>query len=194
LSLFNIFKEESEEDIPLDIACANVLIILTEYLSAYDMNDFREIEYLGKKIFLRNAFLSDKFEHLFDNDLLKNIHNKIPKNPESQVKILVNSLNSISEKSDSEFRFQLIFRISTIFNSSKNESDNFSSDQIHIINSLEKMHNNNLPFEEQIIVEYDLFKNKKNIMMGVLKKGDLINPTEQIEEILKNNEHYKKYI
>jgi len=194
MGLFNLFKEKSEENISLDVACANVLIILTEYLSAYDMNDYRELDFLEKKTFMRNVFLSEHFEHLFENDLLKNIHDKIPNNPDSQAKLLVNSLNSIIEKSDIEFRFKLIFKISSIFNIGKNKSDNFSTDQIHIINNLEKMHNSNLPFEEQIIVEYDLFKNGNDIMMAVMKKGDLKNPTKQIDEILKSNEQYKKHI
>ncbi len=192
MGLFNRFKK-GEENISLDIACANVLISWTEYLSAYDINDYRELKYLEKKIFLRNTFLSEHFEHLFENDLLKNIHDKISSTV-SHGKLLANSLNSISKKADSEFVFKLISKVCMIFNYSKSKSDKFSSDQIHVINNLEKMYNHNLPFEQQIIVEYDLFKKRNNIMMAVIKKGDLKNPTKQTEEILKSNEQYKKYI
>ena len=50
MGLFNLFKEKSEENISLDVACANVLIILTEYLSPYGVNDIRELEFLEKSL------------------------------------------------------------------------------------------------------------------------------------------------
>jgi len=194
MGLFNLFKENRGEHITLDVACANVLIMLTEFLSAYGVNDFRELEFLEKKILLRNTFLSEHFDHLFENDLLKNIHDRIPIDPESQGQLLANSLNTINENSDNKFRFQFIFRISTIFNHSKNESDNFSIDQIHIMDVLEKGYKNNLPFKKQIVIQYNLFNDSTNIMMAVMKISDLKNPEIQVKEILKSNEEYKKYI
>ena len=60
-------------------------------------------------------FLSEHFEHLFENDLLKKIHDKIPKNPEDQGDLYANSMNAINEKADSKFKFKLFTQNKIIF-------------------------------------------------------------------------------
>ena len=60
-----------KEKYPLDIACANVLIILSEHVSAYDdRKSIQEIMHLENKLKWRNTFLTAAFDHLEHNDLL----------------------------------------------------------------------------------------------------------------------------
>ena len=42
-------KDSKNKNMPLDVACANALIILTEHVSAYEPNDYRELKYLERK-------------------------------------------------------------------------------------------------------------------------------------------------
>lgn len=190
MSLFNFFKKESEEDIPLDIACSNALILLTEYVTPYGIDSLEEIQYLSKKITLRDAFIVDHFEHLFEDDTFKNIHQQIPNDDSSRTKLLVDSINSLFNHSDKEFAHDFIVRVTTIFNFSKDEADRFSETQIRMIELLEKLYNHDLPIDEQILVEYDGIDDTNGFFV-VRQNADFTNNRDKMDAILQKNELYK---
>ena len=148
-------------------------------------------KYLERKLNVRQAFLDEHFNHLFENDLLKSIHDKIPNDASSRTKLLVNSLNSIKDQCDHEFLYEFIVVVEIIFNYSKGNSDKFSSEQITIMDLLVQGYNHNLPEKEQIFVDYNVLKDK-NGNFGVIKKEKF--SSEDIVQTLIENEEYKKLL
>jgi|ETN02SMinimDraft_4_1059925.scaffolds.fasta_scaffold161537_2 hypothetical protein len=196
----NLFKSKEEEKYPLDIACANVLIILTEHVSAYDdRKSIQEIMHLENKLKWRNTFLTAAFDHLEHNDLII-ISKKIEKmDTNSRTKLLVDCMNSIKEESDNgaptcldlddspnNFFYEFLFTVHTIFQASKEMSERFSKSQIHFLSIFEKMYNNNLEYNDQILFKYETNDNYNMVL--VVSKGKF--EKDQIDDFIINNEKY----